>query len=128
MCLAKQRADRYFYQNSAKLTNIVASSKHYDAGRTFDGHKLATPSRCKIKGGRPCGRAALFSSSTAINLLSCFYPRRDQTDVVDPGLVPEIDDLSYFAEVEVFVAFDEHNLLLARRKDFRQLGFNFAFV
>jgi len=44
-------------------------------------------------------------------LLPCFDPRRDQTDIVHAGLVAEVNDLGDFAEIQVLVPFDEHDLL-----------------
>src|SRR3984957_10105630 len=40
----------------------------------------------------------------------------------------EVDNLSNFAEVEIFVALDEHNLLLSCRKNLGKLGFEISLV
>jgi hypothetical protein len=45
-------------------------------------------------------------------LLARFNPWCDESDVVDTGLVTEVNHLSDLAEVQVLVALDEHHLLL----------------
>src|ERR1700733_5666537 len=62
------------------------------------------------------------------NLLSRFDSRRDETDIVDSSLMTEVDDLSDLAEVEIFVALDQHNLFLSCRKNLDKLGFKVSLV
>jgi hypothetical protein len=61
-------------------------------------------------------------------LLSRFYPRRDEADIVYASLMSEVDNLGNLTEVEVFVALHKHDLLLPGRKDLRQLGLDLCLV
>ena len=73
-------------------------------------------SKTNESGGRSSSRTA--RNNTLVrdltNLLSCFYTRRDQADIVHPRLMTKVDDFGDLAEVEVLIALDEHNLFLAR--------------
>src|SRR5438270_8172879 len=62
-------------------------------------------------------------SLMTLNLLSCFNPRCNQTDIVHSGLMAKVDDLGDIPEIEILIALDEHDLLLAARNNLRQLGF-----
>src|SRR5882757_3685094 len=72
--------------------------------------------------GRLANRPHRPRASLTRDLLSGFNPWRNQADVVHLGLMAEVDNLRDLAEVEVLVPLDEHDLLLASRKDLRQLG------
>jgi hypothetical protein len=60
----------------------------------------------------------------AITLLSCFNPWRNQTDIVYPSQMAEVDYLGDLTEVQVLIALHKHDLLLPGREDLRQLGLN----
>ena len=57
-------------------------------------------------------------------LLSCFNPRRDQTNIVYSGQMAEINHFSDLAEVQILIALHEHDLFLPGRENLRQFGFN----
>src|SRR5271154_912873 len=81
----------------------------------------------KTPGGWPTGHTARMRASVA-GLLSCCNPRRNQADVVHASFVAKVDNLGDLAEVEILVALDEHDLLLACRKDLLQFGLEVRLV